>query len=507
MFSKPIPPKLNPELGLNNELQEALVKLKSHHVSHGRSGNGPLVPLEFTQLLEDKLQDLPDVSQTLCVSVLQKGREALPEDAHNHIYFLVSQDPNFDHQDIGCCPHGKTPVMVDWKKPWYLIYIYDWTCSGDPPRLCDPKTEEYPKRYCPLHMDAELLKQFYAEFDCGIGVNMKERFQLDCYEWNSEPRGYDADCRLVRVSEKKRSAPTPNAEEYSGEDDKITLMVELTNAKKGSYTNYSSGDPKRCYESLEYLLSQENITFEKGPSFDVTIAVCDFDTVKKHLAYYDLQYKKKNADGNMIDNTYFIVDKLLTKEAIEAALDGTVHDVVTWLKNPNDTEFYSSYRNGRNTIGFSNPLFKELYVRRSVAPRRGYSGRKEDAEVYDLIIKRIEIYGPYTKKGWGTKFAENLLADLRREEMERWMSIHIEQLCSDDGISWGESLIKRHNWYKQLDIIGGDLNVFSPREELTRSNAMLPNGVTPMINPSALKKRKHEDEEQSVKRAKTNKEL
>ena len=207
-------------------------ELRAHnnHVSHGKEGNFykhpqmtdisaskgneqmSCVPLEFAQLLEEKLQDLPDVSQTLCVSVLQKGREALPEDQHNHIDFLVSQDPNFDHQDIGCCPYGKTPIMVDWEKPWYLIHIYDWTCNGDPPRLCDPKTEEYPKRYCPLHMDAKLLKQFYAEFDCGIGVNMKERFQLDFYEWNSEPRGYDADCRLVRVSEKKRSAPTLNAE-------------------------------------------------------------------------------------------------------------------------------------------------------------------------------------------------------------------------------------------------------------------------------------------------------
>ena len=161
----------------------------------------PFVQPEFAQLLEAKLKDLPDVSRTLCVSVLQKGRAATPEDADNHIEFLVSQDPNFDHQDIGCCPHGKTPVMVDWEKPWYLIYIYDWTCNGDPPRLCDPKTtEEYPKRYCPLHMDAELLKQFYAEFDCGIGVtDIKERFHLDNYEWTSIPRGFDAACQLLRV--------------------------------------------------------------------------------------------------------------------------------------------------------------------------------------------------------------------------------------------------------------------------------------------------------------------
>ena len=128
------------------------------------------VPLQFAQLLEDKLKNEKDVSQTLCVGVLQKGREALPEDAHNHIEFLVSQDPNFDHRDMGCCPHGKTPVMVDWKKEWYLIHIYDWTCNGYPPRLCDPITQEYPKQYCPLHMDAELLKQFYAEFDLQKGI-------------------------------------------------------------------------------------------------------------------------------------------------------------------------------------------------------------------------------------------------------------------------------------------------------------------------------------------------
>ena len=275
----------------------------------------------------------------------------------------------------------------------------------------------------------------------------------------------------------------PDELEYPGEDDKITLMVETTFYKEGSYTNYSSGDPEKCYESLKYLLSQENINFKKGPSFDVTIAVCDFHTVKMSLAYHDLQYKKQNGVGNTVDNTYFIVDKLLTKEAIEAALDGTVHDVVTWLKNAKETGFYSSYRKGLKTIGFSNPFFKELYIRRSVAPRRGYSGSKEDAEVYDLIIKRIEIYGPYTKNGWGTKFAENLLAALRREKIMPWISIHIEQLISEDGIRWGKTLINKHNWYKQLDVLGGDLNVFSPREELTRSNAMLPNGVTPIINP------------------------
>lgn len=155
----------------------------------------PFVQPEFAQLLEAKLKDLPDVSRTLCVSVLQKGRAATPEDADNHIEFLVSQDPNFDHQDIGCCPHGKTPVMVDWEKPWYLIYIYDWTWNGG-----DYNVEQYPKRYCPLHMDAELLKQFYAEFDCGIGVtDIKERFHLDNYEWTSIPRGFDAACQLLRV--------------------------------------------------------------------------------------------------------------------------------------------------------------------------------------------------------------------------------------------------------------------------------------------------------------------
>ena len=171
---------------------------------------------EFAQLLKDKLKDLPDISQTLCVRLLQKGREAVPNDEHNHINFLVSQDPNFDPEV------DYEIVMVDWKKPWYLKDIYDWTYNGEYTRLFEPKTEEYPKRYCPLHMDAALLKRFYTEFDCGIGVtNIKERFQLADYEWDGPPRSCDADCRLVRVSEKKRSAPTPNAESQCTKKQKV----------------------------------------------------------------------------------------------------------------------------------------------------------------------------------------------------------------------------------------------------------------------------------------------
>ena len=191
----------------------------------GYSSESEQVYPEFAQLLKDKLKDETDVSQTLCVSVLHKGREAIPDDEHNHINFLVSQDPNFDLEDIGGCPHGKTPVMVDWEKPWYLRHIYDWTCNnGDPPRLCDPKTEEYPKRYCPCHMDQKLLEQFYTEFDCGIEVtDIEERFLLKTYEWTSEPRGFDADCRLVRVPE-----------ELLKKKQQLKQMVEENNKEKAA---------------------------------------------------------------------------------------------------------------------------------------------------------------------------------------------------------------------------------------------------------------------------------
>jgi hypothetical protein len=147
----------------------------------------------FATLLEDNLKGVPDVSQTLCVSILQKGRQFVPEDAHNHIHFLVSQDPNLNVEDIGGCPYGKVPVLVEWGKPWYLIYIWDWTCEGNPPRLCDPVVEQYPKRYCPNCMNQNLLEQFYAEFDCG-----EQSIVLDDYDWGCQPRGLEADCRLVR---------------------------------------------------------------------------------------------------------------------------------------------------------------------------------------------------------------------------------------------------------------------------------------------------------------------
>lgn len=92
--------------------------------------------------------------------------------------------------------------------------------------------------------------------------------------------------------------------------------------------------------------------------------------------------------------------------------------------------------------------------------RYGYSGRSEDRNFQDIVVQDIAVVNPC--KGTGTAFVKALL-ELAKTHGR---GVHIQQLITKAGIAWARKLLTSGEWYQHDDEkVGGDLNVFSRREE------------------------------------------
>ena len=92
--------------------------------------------------------------------------------------------------------------------------------------------------------------------------------------------------------------------------------------------------------------------------------------------------------------------------------------------------------------------------------RYGYSGRLEDRNFKDIVVQDIGVVN--CRKGTGTAFVKALL-ELAKTQGR---GVHIQQLITDEGICWARYLLTTGEWYQCEDEkVGGDLNVFSRREE------------------------------------------